>query len=147
MDFLWRKRNCSCWTAPICSRRSGVRSPKEFMSGRKAYDGIVIIHGTDTLAYTASALSFALQQIEIPGRAYRQSGFDRESDCGCDENCRAALHMAASHCPGYMWHLTGRLCSEYGRARCGHAALTHLRALIIRMRRGSTVADCSSIRR
>ena len=33
---------------------------------RKEYDGIVIIHGTDTLAYTASALSFALQQIEIP---------------------------------------------------------------------------------
>ena len=33
---------------------------------RRMYDGIVIIHGTDTLAYTASALSFALQHIEIP---------------------------------------------------------------------------------
>lgn len=30
------------------------------------YDGIVITHGTDTMAYTAAALSFLLQQIEIP---------------------------------------------------------------------------------
>ena len=33
---------------------------------REAFDGIVVIHGTDTLAYTASALSFALPGIEIP---------------------------------------------------------------------------------
>ena len=30
------------------------------------YEGIVITHGTDTLAYTASMLSFMLQNIEIP---------------------------------------------------------------------------------
>ncbi|MBO1520752.1 asparaginase [Oceanisphaera pacifica] len=30
------------------------------------YDGFVIIHGTDTLAYTASALSFLLADIEKP---------------------------------------------------------------------------------
>ena len=30
------------------------------------YQGVVIIHGTDTLAYTASALAFLLQHIEIP---------------------------------------------------------------------------------
>ncbi len=33
---------------------------------RLAYDGIVITHGTDTMAYTAAMLSFMLQQIEIP---------------------------------------------------------------------------------
>lgn len=30
------------------------------------YDGFVILHGTDTMAYTASALSFALQDISKP---------------------------------------------------------------------------------
>lgn len=33
---------------------------------RKHYDGIVLSHGTDTMAYTASMLSFMLQNIEIP---------------------------------------------------------------------------------
>ena len=30
------------------------------------YDGVVILHGTDTMAYTASALSFLLQDITLP---------------------------------------------------------------------------------
>ena len=33
---------------------------------RNDYDGIVVIHGTDTLAYTSSMLSFMLQNINIP---------------------------------------------------------------------------------
>ena len=32
----------------------------------QAYQGIIVIHGTDTLAYTASALAFLLQHIDIP---------------------------------------------------------------------------------
>ncbi len=32
----------------------------------EAYNGFVILHGTDTMAYTASALSFALQNISKP---------------------------------------------------------------------------------
>lgn len=30
------------------------------------YDGFIVIHGTDTMAYTASALSFALQNLSKP---------------------------------------------------------------------------------
>jgi L-asparaginase len=30
------------------------------------YDGVVILHGTDTIAYTASALSFLLQPCRVP---------------------------------------------------------------------------------
>ena len=30
------------------------------------YDGFVIVHGTDTMAYTASALSFAIQNLDKP---------------------------------------------------------------------------------
>lgn len=33
---------------------------------RPHYDGFVIIHGTDTMAYTASALSFALADLDRP---------------------------------------------------------------------------------
>lgn len=67
---------------------------------RKEYDGIVIIHGTDTLAYTASALSFALQQIEIPVVLTGSQVSIENPIADATENCRAALHMAASHCPG-----------------------------------------------
>lgn len=67
---------------------------------RKAYDGIVVIHGTDTLAYTASALSFSLQQIEIPVVLTGSQVSIENPIADATENCRAALHMAASHCPG-----------------------------------------------
>lgn len=33
---------------------------------RRGYDGIVITHGTDTMAYTASALTFMLPGIDLP---------------------------------------------------------------------------------
>jgi glutamyl-tRNA(Gln) amidotransferase subunit D len=33
---------------------------------KKGYEGIVVTHGTDTLAYTAAALSFALSKTPIP---------------------------------------------------------------------------------
>lgn len=39
---------------------------EEIFKYRKDYDGIVVSHGTDTMAYTASMLSFMLQGIEIP---------------------------------------------------------------------------------
>ena len=67
---------------------------------RKEYDGIVIIHGTDTLAYTASALSFALQNIDIPVVLTGSQVSIENPIADATENCRAALHMAASHCPG-----------------------------------------------
>ncbi|HIE36789.1 TPA: Glu-tRNA(Gln) amidotransferase subunit GatD [Candidatus Geothermarchaeota archaeon] len=37
----------------------------EYVSSGK-YDGIVVLHGTDTLGYTAAALSFAIQNCPIP---------------------------------------------------------------------------------
>lgn len=67
---------------------------------RLDYDGIVIIHGTDTLAYTASALSFALPGIEIPVVLTGSQVSIENPIADATENCRAALHMAASGCPG-----------------------------------------------
>ena len=36
------------------------------LSGASDYDGFIVIHGTDTLAYTASALSFLLRGFSAP---------------------------------------------------------------------------------
>jgi L-asparaginase len=38
----------------------------EVAAARAAHDGIVVIHGTDTMAYTAAALSFALGGLDRP---------------------------------------------------------------------------------
>src|SRR5579862_8694524 len=38
----------------------------EVAQARARYDGVVIVHGTDTMAYTASALSFALAGLDRP---------------------------------------------------------------------------------
>jgi L-asparaginase len=38
----------------------------EIAAARASYDGIVIIHGTDTMAYTACALAFSLEGLDRP---------------------------------------------------------------------------------
>jgi len=43
-----------------------IEIAKTIYKNYKNYDGIVITHGTDTMHYTASALSFLLQNIPIP---------------------------------------------------------------------------------
>ena len=64
------------------------------------YDGIVVSHGTDTMAYTASAVTFMLQSIPIPV-VFTGSQLplaDPFSD-GPD-NLRTAFAMAAAGHPG-----------------------------------------------
>ncbi len=43
----------------------------------EGYDGIVVTHGTDTMAYTASALAFALRSLPVP---VALTGAQRSSD-------------------------------------------------------------------
>ena len=67
---------------------------------RMDFDGIVISHGTDTMAYTASAVTFMLPDIDIPV-VFTGSQLplaDMLSD-GPD-NLRTAFAMAASEKPG-----------------------------------------------
>ena len=67
---------------------------------QNSYDGIVISHGTDTMAYTASAVTFMLPGIQIPV-VFTGSQLpltDGLSD-GPD-NLRSAFAMAASGTPG-----------------------------------------------
>jgi L-asparaginase len=39
---------------------------KTIVDNYSSYDGFIVTHGTDTMAYTASALSFALQGVDKP---------------------------------------------------------------------------------
>ncbi|MCR5776318.1 MAG: asparaginase [Lachnospiraceae bacterium] len=63
-------------------------------------DGIVVIHGTDTLAYTSSMLSFMLQNINIPIVITGSQLSMGNPIADAMENCRCAIHMAASGRPG-----------------------------------------------
>ncbi len=67
---------------------------------RKDFDGIVISHGTDTMAYTASAVTFMLPGIDVPVvfTGSQLPLLDVLSD-GPD-NLRTAFAMAASGYPG-----------------------------------------------
>ncbi|WP_022761458.1 asparaginase [Butyrivibrio sp. AD3002] len=67
---------------------------------RNQYDGIVVIHGTDTLAYTSSMLSFMLRNIGIPVVITGSQLSITNPVADAMENCRCAIHMAASQIPG-----------------------------------------------
>lgn len=43
-----------------------IRLAKEIYANYDLYDGFVLLHGTDTMAYTASALSFLLENLSKP---------------------------------------------------------------------------------
>ena len=73
---------------------------REIFAQRAGFDGIVVSHGTDTMAYTASAVTFMLPGIDMPV-VFTGSQLplaDMLSDG--PENLRTAFAMAASGCPG-----------------------------------------------
>ena len=73
---------------------------REIFEHRLGYDGVVVSHGTDTMAYTASAVTFMLPNIDRPV-VFTGSQLplaDMLSD-GPD-NLRTAFAMAASGCSG-----------------------------------------------
>jgi len=90
----------------LCLDSSNIR-PEEWQhiayhvySERVGFDGIVISHGTDTMAYTASAITFMLPNIDLPVvlTGSQLPLADILSD-GPD-NLRTAFAMAASGKPG-----------------------------------------------
>lgn len=66
----------------------------------KKYDGVTVIHGTDTLAYTASMLSFMLPNIPIPVIVTGSQLSISHPVADALENCRCAIHMATCGYPG-----------------------------------------------
>ncbi len=73
---------------------------REVAASWQQYDGIVITHGTDTMAYTASALSYMLRNIPIPVVfTGSQLPFVHPLTDATD-NIRCAVAMAMSGKPG-----------------------------------------------
>ncbi len=73
---------------------------RDIFNHRTGFDGIVVSHGTDTMAYTASAVTFMLPDIDLPV-VFTGSQLplaDMLSDG--PENLRTAFAMAATGCPG-----------------------------------------------
>lgn len=66
----------------------------------RKYDGIVLTHGTDTMAYTASVLSFMLRNIPIPVVITGSQLPIRHPLTDGVENLRCAFAMACSKKPG-----------------------------------------------
>ncbi len=64
------------------------------------YDGIVITHGTDTLAYTASMLSFMLRNINMPIVLTGSMLPASEPNSDAPRNVRVAIRFAKESVPG-----------------------------------------------
>ncbi len=67
---------------------------------RSGYDGVVITHGTDTMAYTASMLTFMLKNIEIPVVLTGSQLPINHPLSDAPYNLRCALMMASSGVAG-----------------------------------------------
>ena len=73
---------------------------RHIFSQRENFDGIVVSHGTDTMAYTASAVTFMLPNIDLPVVfTGSQLPLGDELSDGPD-NLRTAFAMAATGTPG-----------------------------------------------
>ena len=90
----------------ICLDSSNIKAEewqliaRHIYEDRAGFDGVVVSHGTDTMAYTASAVTFMLPNIDIPV-VFTGSQLplaDMLSDG--PENLRTAFAMAASGHPG-----------------------------------------------
>ena len=61
------------------------------------YIGFVVLHGTDTMAYTASALSFMLVNLSKPCHSNRFTDPLSESSSDATENLIGAITLADSY--------------------------------------------------
>lgn len=91
----------------LLSMDSSNMQPEEWQQIARAIDsriqgyaGMVIIHGTDTMAYTAAALSFMLKNVPIPIVLTGSQLSILNPIADAVENCRCAINMAGSSVPG-----------------------------------------------
>ena len=93
-------RDVMCLDSSTITRGEWTTIAMEIFRQRTGFDGIVVSHGTDTMAYTTSAITFMLPDIDLPV-VFTGSQLplaDMLSD-GPD-NLRTAFAMAASGHPG-----------------------------------------------
>ena len=75
----------------------------------KKYDGIVVTHGTDTMAYTMAGISFLLKEVPIPVVfTGSQLPFEAE-DTDAVRNLTDAITTAVDSVPGIVLVFAGRI--------------------------------------
>ena len=90
----------------MCLDSSNIRPEEwqfiatEIFNQRSGFDGIVVSHGTDTMAYTASAVTFMLPDIDVPVVFTGSQLPLRDMLSDGPDNLRTAFAMAASGRPG-----------------------------------------------
>ena len=90
----------------MCLDSSNIRPEEwqfiatEIFEHREGFDGIVVSHGTDTMAYTASAVTFMLPDIDLPVVFTGSQLPLRDMLYDGPDNLRTAFAMAASGRPG-----------------------------------------------
>ena len=93
-------RDVMCLDSSNIRPQEWQRIARAIFEGRAGFDGVVVSHGTDTMAYTASAVTYMLPGIDVPV-VFTGSQLplaDMLSDG--PGNLRTAFAMAASGCPG-----------------------------------------------
>ena len=97
------KNVCEVQTKQVCNLDSTNVTPEHWKMMVKAvednyayYDGFVICHGTDTLAYTAAGLSYMIQNL-IPfseaDRHYRSTEADQYGCDRCEDKSAGQLYL------------------------------------------------------
>ena len=108
----------------ICLDSSNI-TPEEWQliaraifENRLDYDGIVVSHGTDTMAYTASAVTFLLPDMDrsVVFTGSQLPLTDMLSDGPA--NLRTAFAMAASGCPGVFLAFDRKVMLPGGEGKC-----------------------------
>lgn len=100
-------KNCQVECRDILSLDSSNIQPEEWQiiarevaEACNSYDGVVVTHGTDTMGYTASALTYMLQNVPIPVvLTGSQLPFSHPLTDATD-NIRCAVSMACTGLPG-----------------------------------------------
>ena len=111
---LGRLAALECHT--ICNLDSTNVQPEEWIQiaeeVRKegiSYDGVVILHGTDTMAYTAAALSFLLQPVKKPVILTGSQIAMEEEGSDAISNLIQAVQTAVSGVPGVFIVFAGKI--------------------------------------
>ena len=89
-----------------------------------AYDGFVIAHGTDTMAYTAAALSYMVQNSAKPVvlTGSQKSIYNRDTDAR-NNLYRAFVYAVSDGAWGVQLVFDNKVILAHARARRGRAAL------------------------
>lgn len=86
-----------------------VTIAEEVYDAQEAYDGVIVTHGTDTMAYSACAVSLMVQNLQKPVIFTGAQIAMVDPDTDGKKNLLDAVHAAVSGIPGVYVVFGGRI--------------------------------------